>query len=319
MKHYHSFVLAACLSAAVFSSCKKDQGNAGNPPSASRFMGILPEGMPAANGSIPKNRFVFLDINHASNADKRFLIADIVEEGGEYRFRLAEGPKPISAFATNWPADVREVVHGKGLSHDFFVNAFLKMRTTSTYQARPYTFHYDSVQKFTPVSSVILPINEMHNPFYAGPMAGKNPQACLDLWVPGRDRSGTTPVDVNDSLPDYFFYGNFPRVATPARLYLYFDEGYFTSVVSPLGKAIPSDSLLYPGAFSNSMKGKIDAALVYEGSTSVIFLFDFDDWQFFTMAMTCPPVYGRACYGNITTSAVKSMDSLMDWPEGWGR
>ena len=298
-------------------SCKKSD-DASTPVGSKRYMGILYDGKPGPAGATVKNRFVLLDINHDDNADKQFMSVDIVENSGEYKFKMVEGPQPISNYASNWPAGVKSVVSGKSQSHDFLVNAYLKMRTTSSYLVRPYTFQFDSIQKFTPASSVVVPINEMHHPVYAGAMAGKNPDAGVDFWAPGKNDSPGAPTNPNDSMPAYFFYVKFPRVAKPARLYFYFKEGFYTSVISPLGQAIAIDRLLYQPV-AGSMKNKVDAVISYEGNTSVLFFFDFDKWEYFTITMPCPAAYGAACGEDIITSAVKSMNTLMEWPAGWGQ
>ncbi|RYY68459.1 MAG: hypothetical protein EOO13_12230, partial [Chitinophagaceae bacterium] len=229
MKKIKCSFLSLALLVFFLDSCKKDD-NDSNLPNSGNYIGILTEGMPAAGGVNPKNRFVLLNIDHADNANKQFMTVDVVESAGGYKFQVAEGPKPISDFATNWPSQLRRIVSGRGLSHDFLASGYMKMRTTSSYLSRPYSFLYDSTHKFTPISSVILPLNEMHNPIYSGAMAGKEPQASVDFWSPGRPSPGTVPIDANDTLPDYFFYGQYYRVSRPARLYFYFNEGYYTSV-----------------------------------------------------------------------------------------
>ncbi len=316
MKNIH-FVFIALVSFFLFYSCKKDAKNTSSSGS-SKSMGILYDYATAPGGAIIKNRFILLNIDHAGNNDKQFMTIDIVENADGYKFKIAEGPKPITDFATNFPADVRKIISGKGLGNDFFVNAYMKMRASGI--TRPYTFTYDSIHKFIPSSSIIIPLNEMHNPVYAGTMAGKNPQAGLELWAPGKPGPGTGPVIPNDSMPEYFFYAAYPRVSKPCKLYFYFDEGYYTSVVSPLGKAIPLDKLIYNGGPQiNGITGKIDAALSYEGNSSVIFFFDYDQWEYFTVTFPCSPVYGAACGNNIDISPLKSMNALMTWPAGWGK
>ena len=311
-----SFLLIFLASLLVFNSCKKDD----SPPipgGTARYMGILYEGMPATGGSIPKNRFVLLDINHADNADKQFMTVDITENAGNYKFQVAQAPRPITDYATNWPEGLRKIISGRGLSHDFLASGFMKMRTTTSYLSRPYTFMYDSTHKFMPTSSVIVPLNEMHNPIYAGAMAGKEPQAAIDFWSPGRPDPGTVPVDANDSLPDYFFYAQYYRVSKPARLYLYFNEGYYTSVISPVNQAIKFDQTILK--FISQLTGKADAALSYEGTSSVLFFFDYDKWEYMTFKFNCAPAMNAGCLTDIDISPVKSMNDLMAWPAGWAQ
>lgn len=298
----------------LLASCKKDDGNP-SPAGPSRSMSILNESATTPGGNFIKNRFILLDIDHASNSDKQFMTVDIVENAGSYKFQVVEGPKPITDYSTNWPAEVKKVLSVGGLGHDFTVSAFMKMRAAGV--TRPYTFTYDSIHKFNPLSSVIIPINEMHNTIYAGTMAGKEPQGKIDLWVPGKPDPGTTPIDVNDTVPDYFFYAHFQRVSRPGRLYFYFDEGMYTSVGSPINRSVRlQESIFRP---IDALSGKADAVLSYEGNTSVIFFFDFDRWEYMTVTFPCHPVYGATCSNNVDFSPIKSMNDLMNWPAGWAQ
>lgn len=268
-------------------------------------------------GGFVKNRFVLLDIDHADNADKKFMTVDIVENSGGYKFQIVEGPKPISEYATNFPAEVRKIVSGQGLGHDFMVSAYMYMRTTSGV-TRPYTFKYDSIHKFTPISSVIIPINEMHNGIYAGSMIGKEPQSRVEFWAPGRPDPGTSTPDVNDTLPDYFFFARYYRVSRPARVYFYFNEGngISTSTISPTGMASMFESTMFRVVKEN-LSGKADAAISYQGNTSVLFFFDFDKWEFMTIRFPCPASYGSGCGTDAQISAAMSMNTLMEWPANW--
>ncbi|MBC7937937.1 MAG: hypothetical protein H7Y86_21530 [Rhizobacter sp.] len=307
------FIAAAILS--LLSSCKKDDTNL--PGAATgKSMGFLTESAVGAGGTTVKNRYVLLDIDHADNARKKFMTVDIVENSGSYKFQMVEGPKPITAYATNFPAEVRRIVSGQGYGHDFLVSAYMKMRTISGV-TRPYTFNYDSIQKFVPTSSVIIPINEMHNGIYAGTMMGKEPQARVEFWAPGKPDPGPTPPDANDTLPDYFFYAQYYRVARPARLYFYFNEGngFYTSVAGPTARANRFEETAFrPLA---DLAGKADAAISYEGNTSVLFFFDFDRWEFMTIKFPCAAAYGAGCTTDIEYSPVKSMNTLMEWPADW--
>lgn len=316
MKRIHLlFITIASL--AFFSSCKKDDSNPATPNSG-KSMGLLMEYAIGPGGAPLKNRFVLLDIDHESNAKKKFMIVDIVEDAGGYKFQKVEGPKPISAYATNFPESLRKIVTGHGYGHDFLASAYMYMRTLSGV-TRPYTFVYDSIHKITPLSSVIIPINEMHNGIYAGSMVGKEPQARVEFWAPGRPDPGTTTPHMNDTLPDYFFFSQYYRVSRPGRVYFYFnegDDGMYTSTGSPTGRS----NMFEYSAFrvvKENLSGRADAAICYNGSTSVIFFFDFDKWEYMTMKFPCASSYGGGCGTNTEVSVAKSMNTLMDWPADW--
>lgn len=300
----------------VLFSCKKENSNpAGG--GTGKSMGFLTEYAIGPGGTPVKNRFVLLDIDYASNANKKFMIVDIVETGGNYKFQIVEGPRPIAEYATNFPEQLRKIVSGQGYGHDFLVSAYMYARTSSG-TSRPYTLIYDSIQKINPISSVIIPINEMHNGIYAGAMTGKEPQARVEFWAPGKPSPGTTPVDPTDTLPDYLFFGHSNRVSRQARVYFYFNEGngISTSTISPTGKA----TLFEYSAFrvvKENLTGKADAAICYTGNTSVLFFFDFDKWEYMTMKFPCAAVFGGGCLPNTEVSTAKSMNTLMEWPANW--
>ncbi len=301
----------------AFSSCKKDDST--SPPVGSgKSMGFLTEYAIGAGGVPVKNRYILLDIDHESNADKKFMTVDIVETAGNYKFQIVEGPKPITQYATNFPESLRKIVSGHGFGHDFLASAYMYVRATSGI-TRPYTLNYDSIHKITPISSVIIPINEMHNGIYAGSMMGKEPQARVEFWAPGRPDPGTTTPHVNDTLPDYFFFSQYYRVSRPGRVYFYFNEGdggIYTSTISPTSRS----NMFEYSAFrvvKENLTGKADAAISYTGSTSVLFFFDFDKWEYMTMKFPCAASYGGGCGTATEVSAAKSMNTLMEWPAGW--
>lgn len=301
---------------ALFNSCKKD-GSSPVPGGSGKSMGFLSEYILGAGGVPVKNRYVLLDIDHENNADKKFMTVDIVENAGNYKFQIVEGPKPISEYATNFPAGLRKIVSGHGYGHDFLASAYMYVRSTSGI-TRPYTLNYDSIHKITPLSSVIIPINEMHNGIYAGSMMGKEPQSRVEFWAPGKPDPGTTPIDPTDTVPDYFFFGHPNRVARPGRVYFYFNEGdgIYTSTVSPTSRS----NMFEYSAFrvvKENLTGKADAAICYTGSTSVLFFFDFDKWEYMTMKFPCAASYGGGCLPNTEVSTARSMNTLMEWPADW--
>ena len=301
----------------AFSSCKKDD-TINTPTGSGKSLGFLTEYAIGAGGVPVKNRYILLDIDHESNADKKFMTVDIVETAGNYKFQIVEGPKPITEYATNFPGSLRKIVSGHGFGHDFLASAYMYVRATSGIST-PYTLIYDSIHKITPISSVIIPINEMHNGIYAGSMMGKEPQARVEFWAPGRPDPGTTTPHVNDTLPDYFFFSQYYRVSRPGRVYFYFNEGdggIYTSTISPTSRS----NMFEYSAFrvvKENLTGKADAAISYTGSTSVLFFFDFDKWEYMTMKFPCAASYGGGCGTATEVSAAKSMNTLMEWPADW--
>lgn len=298
-------------------SCKKDNTNTSTGSSFRKPSGMLLN-LDYNGTTWVQNGYLLLDIDHADNKDKQFMIVDVVAEGSGYKFMTKQAPKPIDQLATNWPTEVRQVISGRYFANDFFVSAYMKMKATNS--TKPYEFLYDSAHHFTPLSSVILPLNYMLNPIYAGNMAGKDPQASLELWAPGRNTSSGSDPDFEDSTSNYMFYTKNNPVAKPYMLYFYFNEGYFTNVSSPGKGSRPFSNFIYNGGDQiNNMKGKIDAAMVLHEDVSTIMFFDFDNWEYYFVKMPCPAVYDAPCNGEIEISPTQSMNSLMTWPEGWGK
>lgn len=315
MKRNHFPV--ALIAIVIFHSCKK---NDTNPvvPGPGKSMGFLTEYAMGPGGTPVKNRYVLLDIDHTSNANKKFMTVDIVETAGNYKFQMVEGPKPITDYATNFPEGLRKIVSGYGYGHDFLASAYMWARATSGI-TRPYTLNYDSIHKMIPVSGVIIPINEMHNGIYAGSLTGKEPQARVEFLAPGRPDPGTSTPHLNDTLPDYFFFSQYYRVSKPARVYFYFNEGengMYTSTISPTSRSNLFESSVFR-VVSENLSGKADAAICYNGNTSVLFFFDFDKWEYMTIKFPCPTVYGAGCASNTEVSPAKSMNELMQWPADW--
>lgn len=238
-----------------------------------------------------RNGYMLLDLDHADNKDKSYMIIDIAPNGsGGYQFLLKKGPLPIDSLASNWPAEVRSVSFGYG--NDMTVNAAMRLQAQTN--SRPYTYRYDSIHKF---STGIATYNYLNNPLYAGVMAGKTPQGRATIYMP--DASG-------NSMPRDIIY--------------YFKEGYVTNVLAPGTGAQPFTTIIngVPTVVSNGWG--LDAVLTMEGPFFTSFYFDFDTWQFFYFWDSCPSVNGAPCLGGtVQVSDFQSMNNLMDWPDGWGK
>jgi hypothetical protein len=288
MKNFIINAFAGLLLLQLF-ACKKD--NSPQPPASAKFK------KPSSilynweyNGTIWQLKgFMLLDLDHASNKDKSFMVVDVKQVAvGEFRFELKKGPLPIESLASNWPEEVRSVSFG--YSNDMTVNAHMRLQAQNT--GPVFNYRYDSIHKF---SSGIYVYNYLNNPLWAGSMAGKTPQARLGSWV----------SDANNN-------------AIPKDVIYYFKESAYSSVISPGNGGISlkiSDGV----DMQYEMWSKVDAALTVEGAIYSHLFFDVDEWKFFSIRDWCPAIYGSPCQkGGLQKVEWISMDKLMDWPEGWG-
>lgn len=244
------------------------------------------------NGSTwVRNGYMLLDLDHADNKDKSYMIVNIEPNGsGGFKFVLKQGPLPIDSLASNWPAEVRSA--GFGYGNDMTVNAAMRLQAQTN--TRPYTYRYDSIHKF---STGIATYNYLNNPVYAGVMAGKAPQGRAVMYGP--DGSGNS---------------------MPRDIIFYFKEGYASNILAPGTGAQPFTSIVngVPTVISNG--SGLDAVLTIEGPVFLTFYFDFDEWQFFYFWDSCPSVNGAPCTGGtVQVSDYQSMNNLMNWPAGWGK
>ncbi|MCG2617776.1 hypothetical protein LZZ85_25975 [Terrimonas sp. NA20] len=273
-----------------FFACKKDNSPQPPAPAAYKRPGSILYNLEHNGTTWERNGFMLLDLDHASNKDKSFLVVDVKQVGVDgVRFELKKGPMPIESLASNWPAEVRSV--GFGLSNDMTVNASMRLQAQNT--GPVFNYRYDSIHKF---STSIVVYNYLNNPLWAGSMAGKAPQARLGSWI----------ADANDN-------------AIPQDIIYYFKEAACSNVSQPgLGGLPLVDYSAGLGIQADSWK-KIDAAMTVEGAIYKRLYFDVDEWNFFMIKDWCYASYGSRCEKN-GRQEVKwmSMDTLMDWPEGWG-
>lgn len=245
------------------------------------------------NGTFKRNGYMLLDLNHDDNKDKKFMVIDVENApGGGYQFVIKRGPLPIDSLATNWPAKVKSVFYG--YNTDMTVDAYMSLRMNSVSNGR-INYTYDSTHR---MSGTIYMVNYLWNPLYAGRMVGKTPQARAFYW----------DLDAN---------GN----AKPKDIIFYFNESAYTNVIS-IGHGDQPLTTLVNGipTVTDDWK-KVDAVLTLEGAYYSHFYFDFDAWQYFTTRDFCPSTHGAPCPGggSVQYSDYRSMDDLMDWPEGWGK
>lgn len=229
--------------------------------------------------------FMMLDLDHADNKDKAYFTFDLVNTTSGFKFKLKKGPLPIDSLAENWPAEVRDVSFG--YSNDMTVNQYMRLQSQTT--GPRFNYRYDSIHKF---STGIYIVNYLHNPLYAGTMVGQNPEARTSGWRP--DESGN---------------------AIPADVIYYFSKEAYSDVVSP-GNGGRSLVSYYPGF---TLWKYVDMAMTFESAYNYHLYFDVDEWRFFSVKSNCPSSYDAECIkGSLQIVDWKSMDELMDWPEGWG-
>lgn len=274
----------------MLASCKKDSSPSSAATKQSGNISILPN-IEYEGGTWKRKGFILLDIDHADNKDKRFMVIDVQAAGSaDPRFVILKGSQPIDSLATNWPPQVRSVAFG--LSSDIIVSAHMRMQTQQVTNGR-FTYLYDSLQKFP---SSIYTYNYLHNPLYAGAMVGKTPQGRAGFWMP--DQSGNSkPIDI---------------------IY-YFREASYTNVISIGSGSMPLVKMIDGLLFTNDDWKQVDAVMSVEGSYNSHFFFDFDKWMFFSFSDFCPSTWGMPCSGGLQTADYKSMNTLMTWPEGWGK
>lgn len=289
MNKFFPVLLFICSLAA----CKKDGGNSPAPvnPSGNRNYSVL-RNYEYINGIWTRKGYMFLDLDHAANKDKKFLVVDIENNpAGGYKFVLKKGPLPIDSLATNWPPEVRRVAFG--YSNDIIIDAHMRLLTQSFDNGR-FVYRYDSLYKFP---SAGLTYNYLNNAtLYAGNMAGKAPQGRAFFWTP--DGSGY-------SKPNDIIY--------------YFKEGFFTNVIGVGNGAQPLTTLVNGIPTLTDDWKKVDAVMTIEGLNYTTFYFDFDSWQYFSVRDFCQSVNGGLCTGSIQYADYISMNNLMTWPAGWGK
>lgn len=244
------------------------------------------------NGTWQQKGYMLLNLNHESNKDKKFMIIDVENAaGGGYKFVIKRGPLPIDSLATNWPASVKSVSYG--YSSDMVINAQMAMRVQGATPNNRFTYLYDSLHK---LSNTILAYNYLNNPLYAGSMAGKAPQ--------GRD---------------FFWTNDANGQSKPKEVIYYFKEGYYTNTTTIGNGANPLTTLVNGIPTVTDDWKKIDAVLTLPGSYFTHFYFDFDEWRFFYTKDFCPSTWGAPCTAGLQYADYQSMNTLMTWPDGWGK
>ncbi|WP_276483715.1 hypothetical protein [Paraflavitalea pollutisoli] len=283
------FILLAAL--ASLAACKKDTPPA-TPADTAKKPGSFLVNWEYNGSTWVRSGYLMLDLDHASNKDKSYMVFDLEPAGGtKFKFVLKKGPLPIDSLATNWPASVRSVAFGYG--NDMTVNAAMRLQAQTP--TKPYTFRYDSIHKF---STAIYLYNYLNNPLYAGTMAGKNPQGRASGWGP--DAAGN---------------------ASPRDIIYYFRESAFSDVIGPGRGGIVLTDLVNGVNTASTLWKEVDAVLTFFESAIYHHLyFDFDNWRYFVTYDWCPASYGAPCTkGGVQVAEWRNMNDLMTWPAGWGK
>lgn len=91
-------------------SCKKDNPVAPTPNQSSAIntpnLVAINYKWDASIGWWSADGFIFYDLNHDDNKDKKYFIAKIARYDS---LKIVKGPLPIDSVATNWPAEVKSV------------------------------------------------------------------------------------------------------------------------------------------------------------------------------------------------------------------
>lgn len=274
------------LAGLQLTACKKNEGDGNKKPSVSnRKPNSILYNWKYNGATWVLDGFMMLDLDHAANKDKAYFTFDLVQTDAGFRFKLKKGPLPIDSLAENWPPEVRDVSFG--YSNDMTVNQYMRLQSQNT--GPRFSYRYDSIHKF---STAIYIVNYLHNPLYAGGMAGQNPEGRAGGWRP-------------DNM----------NLAIPSDVIYYFSKEAYSEVVSP-GNGEQSLSSLFNGY---TIWKDVDMVMTYESGYNHDLYFDVDQWRFFSIKNTCPSIYGAECLkGFIRQLEWKSMNELMDWPEGWG-
>ncbi|MGN6420778.1 MAG: hypothetical protein ACTHMC_24925 [Pseudobacter sp.] len=233
-----------------------------------------------------RDGYMILDLDHAENKDKSYFTFDLVNTTSGFKFKLKKGPLPIDSLAENWPAEARDVSFG--YSNDMIVNQYMRLQSQTT--GPRFNYRYDSIHKY---STGIYMVNYLHNPLYAGSMARENPQGRATGWR--ADGAG-------NSIPSDIIY--------------YFSKESYSEVSVPGYGGIALSGLL--SGYNPWIE--VDMMMTFESTYNSYLFFDVDEWRFLSFESNCPSSYGTACLkGTVQYVDWRSMNELMNWPEGWGK
>lgn len=280
--------VAMCIISAA--SCKKSTDTSPIAPGAKNTPNFAgPYFRFSSAGGWHQAGFIFYDLNHDANIDKKYFIAQRINFTSD-SMKISVGSLPIDSLAANWPAQVKSASYG--YNSDLIVNAGMRLLVQGINPSGQLIYKYDSIHK---LSGGLATYNYLNNPLFAGAMAGKNPQGETFLRVP----DGVGGITVKNCI-------------------LYFKEGYYT--VKTAGHPSKFLSTLAPNASSYDWANVSNVISYSTDGTNFhythLFL-DFKNWRYFTWAESCTP--GGCASILLTQSSYSSLDKLLKWPAGWGK
>lgn len=240
--------------------------------------------------------FIFYDLNHDDNKDKKYFTAKIAKFDS---LKIVKGPLPIDSAATNWPAGVKSC--GYGYNTDMYVNAHMRMKVANIAADGRFIYVYDSIYHRPPGGPKYGGgiHSTFNDPAIAGSRAGKTPQGLSMVRASG-----------------------LPGGAIAWMFLSYFKEGSCTGWLTGGGSGeLTSESFssMFPGT-PNYDWVNVNNVIFYQnefGWDTHVF-FDFKNWRYFTWKEECVN-YPDCSSIKVTMGSYKSLDTFMAWPEGWGK
>lgn len=296
MKLSLNLIAALCMLAAT--SCKKSTDN---PPVTSgskntpNFAG--PHFKFNSGSGWQQKGFIFYDLNHDANKDKKYFVAERINAGSD-SMKITVAPLPIDSLATNWPAQVKSASYG--YNSDLIVSAHMRLLVQSVNTSGQIVYRYDSIYK---LSGGTQTYNYFNNPSFADVMTGKNPQ-------------GEAVFQVLDASNNVTFKNTI----------LYFKESYYTTKTA--GRPAEFLSTLLPGIINLNYDWRnVNQVIYYQkpntsggGTISVYLFLDYKNWRYFTIEQKVDcSLFPVPCSIVNAANDYQSLDKLLKWPDGWGK
>jgi len=298
MKNLKTSILTFTIAIIVMAAgCKKDTipdptATTGNSINTPNFVAVYYPPKPPATGQWKPDGYIFYDLNHDDNKDKKFFIARFYLSGNIDSMAIYKGPLPIDSTAENWPSEVKSA--GFGYNTDIVINAYKGMRQMGVdATGTKSSYLYDSLKTLKIISSG----NGWGSVFYEGVS-----------WLNGKTPQGFTTIKIPDGV------GSF----TNTSVMFYFKENNcirWGGVEPPI-----SISSLVPGSSAGTydwpnVNNVISNENIWGFRTH--YFIDFKNWRFFTWQEECAA--GGCLTIKLTMSGYKSLDNLLKWPAGWGK
>lgn len=243
-------------------------------------------------------QFVLFDLDHDTNAEKKYFIVSLIPAGTEFTDSAAviQAPQSIDSLATGWPAQVKSAAMGT-------------TRNIMTDAKNAVTYSVPNPWTYAPVSTSTNLYRKLNDPVYAGGKAGQKPY-------------GNSPFStVYYPQATYTPYSQAWRDIT-----YYFKDGVFTD--NTAGGGLRSLDTLFVGA--NAIPWTTIDQTVYVdyqvAATAIYyrkyFFFDWTNWKYYTVNevqhrrdyLGYAPVY----YLRWEVKTY-SLDKFCKWPQGWSK